>query len=138
MAYVSQELKAKLAPAIKAICKKYGVKSTLSVRNHSTLALTVKSGSIDFIENCNRVCGNDHYQVSRGFRPITDKYLDVNVYHYQSHHDGVAREFLQEIVDAMRGPDFFDETDAQIDYFHCSHYIDISIGKWNKPYVLEV
>ena len=48
MAYVSQELKAKLAPTIKAICKKYGVKATLSVRNHSSLVLTVKQGSIDF------------------------------------------------------------------------------------------
>ena len=51
MAYVSQELKAKLAPKIKAICKKYGVKASLAVRHHSTLVLNVKSGKIDFIND---------------------------------------------------------------------------------------
>ena len=51
MAYVSQELKSKLSPQIKAICKKYGVKASLAVRNHSTLVLNVKSGKIDFIRD---------------------------------------------------------------------------------------
>ena len=51
MAYVSQEMKAKLAPTIKAICKKYGIKATLAVRNHSTLVLNIRQGEIDFIEN---------------------------------------------------------------------------------------
>ena len=49
MAYVSQDLKSKLTPKIKAICKKYGVKASIAVRNHSTLVLNVKSGKIDFI-----------------------------------------------------------------------------------------
>ena len=56
MAYVSQELKAKLAPKIKAICKKYGVKASLAVRNHSVLCLNIKSGKIDFIGNFNETC----------------------------------------------------------------------------------
>ena len=51
MAYMSQERKQSLAPSIKAVLKKYGVKGTLAVRNHSTLVLNIKSGSIDFIEN---------------------------------------------------------------------------------------
>ena len=51
MAYVSQELKAKLAPSIRAVCKKHGIKASVAVRNHSTLVLNVKQGSIDFIEN---------------------------------------------------------------------------------------
>ena len=32
MAYVSQEMKRELAPAIKAICKKYGIKPIYGVR----------------------------------------------------------------------------------------------------------
>ena len=51
MAYMSQERKANLAPAIKAVLKKYKVKATIAVRNHSTLVVNIKSGSIDFIEN---------------------------------------------------------------------------------------
>jgi hypothetical protein len=34
----------------------------------------------------------------------------------------------------MKGPDFYDNTDIMTDYFDVSHYIDISIGKWDKPY----
>jgi hypothetical protein len=136
MAYMSQEHKAKLAPTIKAICKRYGIKATLAVRNHSTLMLTIKQGEIDFIGNSNQVCGNDHYQVAQGFKPNTSGYESVNPYHYRSHFSGRALEFLQEVIPAMYGPDYFDHSDSQSDYFHCSHYIDVSIGRWNSPYAL--
>ena len=137
MAYVSQEMKAKLAPTIKAICKKYNIKASIAVRNHMTLVLNIKSGMIDFIGNSNKICGNDFYQVSRGFTPNTTGYDQVNPYHFQSHYDGAAKQFLTEMIAAMEGPDFFNEDDAQTDYFHRSHYIDINIGSWNKPYALE-
>jgi hypothetical protein len=137
MAYVSQEMKAKLAPTIKAICKKYGVKASIAVRHHSTLVLNIKSGKIDFIGNSNKVCGNDFYQVARGFTPNTTGYDQVNTYHFQSHYDGAAKRFLTEMVEAMKGPEFFDHSDIQSDYFHRSHYIDINIGAWDKPYALE-
>jgi hypothetical protein len=103
MAYVSQDMKAKLAPTIKAICKKYGIKASIAVRHHSTLVLNIRQGSIDFIE----------------------------------HYSGKANLFLMEMIAAMKGPDFFDHSDAQTDYFHRSHYIDINIGTWDKPYALE-
>lgn len=112
MAYMSQEHKAKLAPTIKTICKKYGVKATLSVRNHMSLVLTVKQGDIDF--------GGD--------------YIQVNPYWYHEHFTGRAKDFLSEVIPAMYGPDYFDESDAQTDYFHCSHYIDVNIGRWDQPY----
>lgn len=132
MAYMSQEHKAKLAPTIKAICKKYGVKATLSVRNHMSLVLTVKQGTIDFVGNYAEVNGKgpDDWAVKKGN-------IDVNTYHYKNHFSGRARDFLAEVIPAMYGPDYFDESDIQTDYFHCSHYIDVNIGKWNAPYALE-
>ena len=36
------------------------------------------------------------------------------------------------MIAAMKGPDFFDHSDIQSDYFHLSHYIDINIGQWNQ------
>ena len=141
MAYVSQELKSKLSPKIKAICKKHGVKASIAVRHHSTLVLNVKSGKIDFIENyiktdADKVAANK-------MSPDTiahirkNQSLDVNTYWAHEHYSGKAKQFLTEMISAMKGPDFFDETDAQTDYFHCSHYIDINIGKWDKPYIVE-
>jgi hypothetical protein len=114
MAYVSQEMKAKLAPTIKGILKRYGMKGSIAVRHHSTLVVNLKQGPIDF--------GGDRIQ--------------VNTYWVHEHYEGVAKKFLMELVDAMKGPDFFDESDAQTDYFHVSHYIDINVGKWDKPYIL--
>lgn len=133
MAYISSTDKAKLAPGIKAVLNKYGVKGTLAVRNRTSLVLNIKSGKIDFISNMNAVCGSDHYQVARGFRPAKD-YIDVNPYWFHDHFDGVAKQFLTEIIDAMKGPDYFDHSDAQTDYFHRSHYFDVNIGKYDKPY----
>jgi len=127
MAYMSQEKKAKIAPKIKAILAKYKVKGSLSVRNHMTLCLTLKSGAIDFIANSNKVCGNDFYQVARGFTPNT----------FQNHYDGVALAFMKEVFAAMKGADWYDNSDAQTDYFDTAYYVDVNVGKWDKPYIVE-
>ena len=135
MAYVSQDMKAKLAPTIRAICKKYGVKGSIAVRNHSTLVLNIRQGNIDFIGNFNRTVS----ERPGGFRngnPAKD-HIDVNTSWYQEHFDGRARAFLAEVIPAMEGPDFFNNDDIQSDYFNRSHYIDINIGSWDKPYALE-
>jgi len=135
MAYVNQERKAQIAAHVKPILKKYGVKGTLAVRHHMTLALNISEGVIDFIGNSNETCARDPYQVARGVQPSRD-YIDVNPYHYDKHFSGTAKQFLDEVMAAMRGPDYFDHSDAQSDYWHCSHYYDINIGRWDKPYKL--
>jgi hypothetical protein len=135
MAYMSQDRKAELAPAIKAALKKYGVKGSLAVRNHSTLVLNIKSGPIDFIGNLNKVCavapGADRYGT---YRPAVD-HIDVNPYHYQSHFDGKALAFLSAVMPVMNKGNH-DNSDIQTDYFDIGWYIDVNIGAWNKPYLL--
>jgi len=137
MAYMNQERKQKIAQALKPILAKYKVKGTLSVRNHMSIVLTLKSGAIDFIGNSNRICGNDFYQVSRGFRPNNTGHDQVNPYHFQNHYDGVAKEFLTEAFKALKAADWYDESDAMTDYFNTAYYVDVNIGKWNKPYQVE-
>mgnify|MGYP006874405356 CR=1 FL=1 len=119
MAYVSQADKKSLAPAIKKVLNKYGMKGSISIRHHSTLVVTLQSGAIQF----------EH---SHG-----DGYTQVNVYHIDSHYEGKAKAFLTELLAAMKGPDWFDKSDAMTDYFHIKHYCDINIGRWNKPYFLQ-
>ena len=123
MAYVSQELKAKLAPRIKTICKKYGVKASLAVRNHSTLVLNVKSGTLDFFEEFARS------EDARKFG------IQVNPYHYEKHFTGKSLKFLTEVLTAMNDGNH-DRSDIQTDYFDVGWYVDVNIGKWNKPYSL--
>lgn len=119
MAYVSQQDKAKLAPEIKKVLSKYGMKGSISIRHHMSLVVTIQSGAIEF----------EH---SHG-----DGYTQVNVYHIDSHYTGKAKAFLTELLAAMKGPEWFDKSDIMTDYFHVSHYCDINIGKWNKPYFLQ-
>jgi len=134
MAYMSQEKKAKIAPKIKAILAKYKVKGSLAVRNHMTLCLNLKSGSIDFIANSNKVCGNSHYQVARGFKPSTSGYDQVNPYHFKDHYDGKALAFMREVFAAMNEGNH-DHSDIQSDYFNVGWYVDVNIGKWDKNYI---
>lgn len=137
MAYMDSNRKAVIAANLKPILKKYGIKGTLSVRNHSAIVLTLKSGRINFISNCNRVCGNSHYQVANGFRPNTSGHSDVNPYWFQEHYDGEAREFLTEAFAALKSAGWYDESNAQIDYFDISYYANINVGKWSRPYIVE-
>jgi hypothetical protein len=99
--------------------------------------LTLKSGAIDFIGNSNKVCGSDHYQVARGFKPETSGHSQVNPYWFQDHYDGKAKAFLTEAFKALKSADWYDESDAMTDYFNTAYYVDINIGKWNKPYEVE-
>ena len=135
MAYMSQERKAARASKIKDICKRFGVKASLSVHNHSTLVLTVSAGGIDFIGNYNQINSGRPRPEHLPFQPAEGS-IDVNPYWYHEHFDGTALAFLSEVVPAMYGDDYFDDSDIQTDYFHCSHYIDINIGRWNKAYKL--
>ena len=117
MAYISQQDKRELAPAIKSVLKKYGMKGSIAVKNHMSLTVNLQSGPIDF---------------------DMDGYTSVNVYHIDNHYTGIARDFLNELVVAMKGTKWFDKSDIMTDYFHTAYYININVGKWNKPYVLDV
>ena len=132
MAYVSQEMKKALTPAIKAILKKHRVKASISVNNHSTLCVNIKEGAIDFIGEQNKK--NMEIARQRGMNFVeSDGYIQVNEYYPETYGD--AADFLVELVDAMKGPDYFNDDDAMTDYFSRSHYTSINVGKWNKPYV---
>jgi hypothetical protein len=140
MAYFNQERKAQKAPAIKAILKKYGVKGSLAVRNHSTFVLNIKSGSVDFIENFIATDSNVMHGRKMSQEQIDyirkNRSLDVNVYWYKEHFSGKALTFLKEVITTMKGTDWYDNSDAQTDYFDTAFYVDVNIGSWNKPYIL--
>lgn len=137
MAYVSKELKASISPVIKDLLKRYGLKGSLSVNNHSTLVLTVSSGRIDFIGNYNAVCSKVPRPEHLPFQPAAG-HIQVNPYWCQEHFEGRAKDFLGKAVTALKGPTYFDHSDIQTDYFHCSHYISINIGRWDRPYTVAV
>ena len=135
MAYMNQEKKATIAAKAKPIFKKYGVKATLAVRNHSTIVVNIQSGRLDFIGNANAV-QIQRRDTGRDAHIITDQYLDVNPYWYQEHFTGECKEFFDEVFKAIKSADWYDESDAMTDYFNTAYYFDINVGRWNKPYQL--
>lgn len=138
MAYMNQTNKKVLVELAKPIIKKYGVKATFAVDNHSTLVCNIKSGKLDFIKNYTEVSQADNY-IRNAFmynppEPVTS--IDVNPYHYHKHFSGVCKTFLTELMQALNTGNW-DNSDIQTDYFDKGWYVSVNIGKWNKPYVLE-
>ena len=115
MAYVSNEKKLQIQAALKPIFQKYGIKATVGRNSYkSTLVVNVSAGDIDF--------GTDYQQ--------------VNVYWVNDHYTGKAKDFLNEVLDAIKkSGEWYDESNAQIDYFNTAFYIDINIGRLDKKYV---
>ncbi len=134
MAYVSQEMKRAKAPAIKAVLKKYDIKGTISVDNHSSLVVTLTEGKMDFIGEANRYNREYAERTGQRFYPVEDNYK-VNTYHLDEQYKGKMRSFFKELLTAMRGTDWFDKSNSMIDYFHIAFYTDINVGRWNRPYV---
>jgi hypothetical protein len=133
MAYMNQEKK-QIQAALKPILAKYGMKGSLKVRNHHAITLTLRSGPIDFIgdlnENRNGILGVAKDKMRERYE------LQVNQYWIDEHYTGVSLEFLKQVKTAMQAADYYDRSDAQIDYFDTAYYYDINVGSWNKPYTL--
>lgn len=111
MAYMNQERKNELAPGIKAVLKKYNVKGSISVHHHSTLIVTIAEASFE----------------------IESDYEQVNPYHIDNSYSGETAQFLNELRDAMMEGNH-NRSDLMTDYFDVGWYIEISFGRWNKPY----
>jgi len=122
MAFMSQDRKKQIETTLKPILKQYGVKGTLRVRNHSTLVLTIREGTIDFMGD---------YEI----KDYRSSYIDVNPYHFRNHFSGRSLEFLTKAIDVMNGGNW-DKSDVMTDYFNVGWYVDVNIGEWNKPYRL--
>lgn len=115
MAYYNQEQKREVAPKIKALLKKYGMKGSLAVRHHSTVVLNLKEGPFDFRQN--NYGGN------------------INVYWIDENYTGVVREFLNEAY-AILMQGNHNRSDIMTDYFDVGWYVDITVGRWDRPYKL--
>jgi len=111
MAHMNQEKKSKLAPAIKAVFKKYGVKGSIGVRHYSTLVVKIAASPFDI--------GTDYRQ--------------VNEYWIEQNYEGEVRSFLLELRDAMMLGNH-DRSDIQTDYFDVGWYVSINFGDWDKPH----
>ena len=113
MAYMNQEKKKALVPGIKHVLKKYDMKATIAVRHYSTLVINIKSGSL--------------------FEHIHGCYAQANPYHVNESNPK-DQAFLTELLKACNIGNY-DNSDIMTDYFDVGWYIEVNIGKWDKPYI---
>jgi len=140
MAYINQQEKKEIAVKVKPILKKYGLKGTLSIDNHSTLNLTIKSGQIDFKGNYNNESNKDRDKepYSIEFQIFHQVYLipRKSEFHISKYFTNRARKCLIELASAMNEGNH-DNTDTQTDYFDIGWYSGIYLGSsYDKPYQL--
>lgn len=143
MAFIDQKQKALLAPGIKAVLQKYGLKGSLKVGNYTSLTLTLTEGSLDLIGNAVEVL---HREADTYPHDIKGKWMreaavnvqksqsmDVNTYHAKGAFTGTCQKAILELIDAMNAGNH-DNSDIQTDYFDVGWYIHLNIGRWDKPY----
>lgn len=119
MAWMNQEKKSKIAAELKKVMPK-DWKYSLSVHNHSTIVLTIIAAPVDLVAACK-------------YQNKDNGHVGINNYYLQDAFDGELLEIFSKAKDALN-IDNFDNSDIATDYFHVGHYVDMKIGKWNKPF----
>jgi hypothetical protein len=130
MAYMSQENKKQIKVELDKVLKPMGFKYSLGVRHHSTLVLNIWAGPVDFISNY-------YHSDVLPRAPVTKQnYIDLNPYHYRSYFTGDTLSLLDKVFDVLNNGNH-DRSDSQSDYFDVGWYVDVNIGRYDRPYVLR-
>jgi hypothetical protein len=134
MAYMNQEKKKIIKANLDKILKPLGIKYSLRVRDNMSINCIIKSAPIDLIGNFNHVM-----MTSDAWREMSDilkerDYVSVNPYWYQDHYTGESKELLGKVLEALRSADYYDRSDAQVDYFDCAYYYGLSLGDYKTPF----
>lgn len=138
MAYVTEEIITNARTGLKSLNKEYGVKSTLKGKGTSSLTLSISKGSIDFITDyCATIAVkriNQDISTAINYAKLK-QYIAVNQYYLENEFSGLALEYMQKASNIMHA-EHWDKSDIQSDYFNCAYYVNIYVGRWNKPYAL--
>lgn len=118
MAYVSKEKKAAIAAELKQIMPQ-GWKFSLAVHNHSMIVLTISAAPVDLVAAC-------LYQDKGAHIALNHHYLDRAF-------DGDLLATFEAFKTALNIGNH-DRSDSMTDYFDVGHYVNMQIGKWDKPF----
>ncbi len=103
-----------------------------SVRNehHSSVAVTILSGPVRFnyTEEARRTSAS-MYNVTSEKEP---DYLQLNHYYLENYTNA---NILHEMYDILNDGNY-DNSEPMTDYFDVGFYVNLSMGSWDKPYIL--
>jgi hypothetical protein len=124
---MNQDKKKIIKAHLDNILKPLGIKYSLRVRDYMSIDCTLRSGPVDFYDNFKAKTGNQFDQHIRN-------HIQVNPYWYQEHFTGDCRDIIGRVVDALKSANYYDNSDAMIDYFDTAYYYHLNVGDWEKPY----
>jgi hypothetical protein len=123
MAWVSKELKTKIATALKDA--KLPFKYTVAGANSSSLVVTITEAPAAFL---------DDYIGTRA--DIETGYVQLNTHHLHLYFKGKSLKVVEKLISTIKSSgEWFDKSDSMTDYFHTAFYLDVNIGRYNKPCV---
>ena len=137
MAYISSEDVKAIRVALKAEFGK-DFKFSVTKDHHSGVRISIMSGVANFYD---------------GSMDTTDKYngreYKFNGYdqinHYHTHFYGKHEALFTRISEIAHtapglagGKSYYCNDDTQSDYFDRAYYVSIHVGKWDKPYELNI
>lgn len=123
MAYMNQDRKQVLAAALKKVVPA-GWKYTLAVRHHATIVMTITEAPVDLIAEINASEPRERAAVGR---------TSLNSYHFERAF-GPSLETFKAIFAALNTGNH-DRSDLMTDYFDVGWYVDVNIGRWERPFV---
>jgi len=131
MAYVSTETTRRVRGELKQ--RFPNLKFSVSKKD-GTLRVRIMAGDLDFRDIWEDIPDNKQYWKRYGNpKPHFDGYVSINTYHPDDYNPKYTDLFKQ-IISIMKGTEWFDNSDPQIDYFSTAYYLKLSVGKWDKPY----
>lgn len=134
MAYMNQDKKKIIKANLDEVFKPLGIKYSLKVLHHSKICCTIKSAPIDLLDNFNTaMLASEAHKAMPDILKERD-YVTVNPYWYTEHFTGEALEIVGRAIKALMSADYYDNSDAMVDYFDTAYYFGLSIGDWKTPF----
>lgn len=117
MAYMNAEHTKKIRLALK---EKYpDIKFSVTCDSHSTVSIAIMESTVDFsdILEGRKRCSINHYWIDRNYSTHAELFKGIMEVANDGNHD---------------------DSDLMSDYHDVGWYVDLEIGKYNKPYVQKV
>ena len=149
MAYIGAKETAQIRKKLKAKFPDW--KFSVVCRHHTGVDVSIMAGPVDFYNEKvadNSTSGVFHKCLESG------QYVNVRkkepfftgneqarghkgINHYFCGQHGKYEKLFKEILEIiLYGSDrkWFDDSDSQTDYFHTAFYVNMQVGKWDRPY----
>lgn len=118
MAYITTERVAEIRKELKSAFPTF--KFSVTRKHYSTVDVAILAADIDLLQ-----CEND----GKTYAAVNNYWIGEN---YKDRPE--IKAALLKISDIVNNGNF-DNSDSQTDYFHVGYYVDISIGRYDKPFV---